>query len=128
MLGFEGVRQRIFLQTAGNCESTDVIRFAAQFRRNKVRQAVVGETDFFRLLAQVMTDVDDVRTRLVTVNLDVVPTRLAGNKPTTPRGFRVFSALSLSSMSLASLNRRFASSPTTSSSRMRGYFPASDQS
>ena len=39
----------------------------------------------------------------------------------------VFSALSLSSISLASLNRRFASSPTTSSSRMRGYFPASDQ-
>ena len=72
MLGFEGVRQRIFFQTTSDRKSTDVIRFTAQFRRNKVRQAVVGETDFFRLLAQVMTHVDDVRTRLVTVNLDVV--------------------------------------------------------
>ena len=72
MLGFKGIRQRIFLQSPGHRESTDVIRFAAQFRRNKVRQAVVGETDFFRLLAQMMAHVDDVRTRLVTVNLDVV--------------------------------------------------------
>ena len=72
MLRFESICQRVFFQTTSDRKSTDVIRFTAQFRRNKVRQAVVGETDFFRLLAQVMTHVDDVRTRLVTVNLDVV--------------------------------------------------------
>ncbi len=54
MLRFEGVRQRVvfFKTAAGHRESTDVIRFAAQFRRDKIRQTVVGKTGFLGLLAR----------------------------------------------------------------------------
>ncbi len=72
VLRFVSISQIVFFKTAGDCESTDVIRFSAQFRRDKIRQTVVGKTDFLGLLAQVVADRQNMSTGFVAINFDVI--------------------------------------------------------
>ena len=72
MLRFIGVRQRVLFQAAGHGEGADVVRLAAQLRRDKIGEAVVGEANLLRLLAQMMAHRQHVGAGFIAIDFNIV--------------------------------------------------------
>ncbi len=81
MLRVKRFGERVFLQPAGYREGPQIIGFTAQFRRDEVCQAVVGEADFFRLLTQMMADGQHMRPGFITVDFDIVANAVGREQP-----------------------------------------------
>ena len=67
------LRQCVLLKAAGHGESAQIVRLAARLRRDIIRQTVVGEIGFLRLLTQMMADGNHLAAALIAVNFNIVP-------------------------------------------------------
>ncbi|CSA71500.1 Uncharacterised protein [Vibrio cholerae] len=71
-LSFISIGQGSLTNATSYCKRANPITFTALFRSNIVRQTVVGPFRFLSLLTQVVQHMRDLRTRFITVHLNVI--------------------------------------------------------
>lgn len=72
MLRFIGIRQRVLFGPPVTAKGADVVRLAAQLRRDKIGEAVVGEANLLRLLAQMMAHRQHVGAGFIAIDFNIV--------------------------------------------------------
>ena len=81
MLRFVCLRQRILFKSAGYRKGADIVGFATQFRCDEIRQTVVGEAHFLRLLTQVMAHGQHMRAGFIAVDFHIVTHAVRREQP-----------------------------------------------